>query len=155
MKNRYLESKAKLTEKLSTVDSVCTTVDCWSARGKSFLGVTCHWLDSKTFERQSICLSIQRVFGKHSYDVLAKELEAIHTEFGIQDKTIVTITDSGSNFLKAFRLFGTKPSSLNISEDEDDSLFKSEDQSLELVIQINFPLTKQHLILLSSFKERS
>ena len=66
----------------------------------SFQGITCHWLDSKLFEKkQNIYLSIRRLTGKHSYDLLANQLEAIHAEFGIQDKTITTINDSGSYFI--------------------------------------------------------
>ena len=43
-------------------------------------------------------------------------------EFGIDDITVLTLTDSGSNFLKAFRLFGAHETEtlLETSEGEDD-----------------------------------
>lgn len=35
-------------------------------------------------------------------------LEEIHEEFGISRKVVATITDNGSNFVKAFQQFGAK-----------------------------------------------
>lgn len=57
-------------------------------------------------QRQASCLAIRRVKGSHTYDVLAKILEEIHDDFRIGSKITATITDSGSNFVKAFKLFG-------------------------------------------------
>lgn len=53
-------------------------------------------------------MAVRRLRGKVSYNVIGKLLEAIHDEFGIEAKVTMTITDNGSNFLKAFRLFGAK-----------------------------------------------
>jgi len=64
-----------------------------------------HWIDPKTLARKGACLAVRQVTGRHTYDVLAKLLEDIHEEYTIQDKTCFTVTDSGSNFLKAFRHF--------------------------------------------------
>lgn len=104
---RYLAYKQKLKEVLQAVNYVCTTADLWTSRNKSYMGVTCHWIDPVTLERRSACLVIRRVIGSHTYDVIGKLLESIHSEFEIVDKIIVTITDSGANFLKAFREFST------------------------------------------------
>ena len=43
-------------------------------------------------------------------------------EFGIDDITVLTLTDSGSNCLKAFKLFGAHETEtlLETSEEEDD-----------------------------------
>ena len=56
-------------------------------------------------ERQSVCLGIRRMIGSMTYDVIAKALKSIHDEFNISKKIVVTITDSGSNILKAFRMY--------------------------------------------------
>ena len=44
-----------------------------------------------------------RLIGSHTYDVLAKALDAVHCDFGIEEKVIKTTTDNGSNFVKAFK----------------------------------------------------
>ena len=69
------------------------------------MGVTCHWLEIDSLLRKSGCLTVRRIFGSNSYDVLAKTLSAVHKQFQISRKVVVTITNSGSNFLKAFRVF--------------------------------------------------
>ena len=58
----------------------------------------------------SVTLALRRITEAHTYDVLAKFLEKIHTKFGlIPGKNLTeTITDSGSNFVKAFKVFGKK-----------------------------------------------
>lgn len=40
----------------------------------------------------------------------------MNTEFGIKDKIVQTVTDSGSNFLKAFKLFGAEHEIVEASE---------------------------------------
>jgi hypothetical protein len=62
---RYLDGKEKLVAHLMTLKAVCTTADCWSARGKSYVGVTCHWIDPKKLKGISICLAIRRIFLTH------------------------------------------------------------------------------------------
>lgn len=86
---------------LSKVSYVATTTDCWTAHQQSFIGVTAHWIDEETLERRSTPLACQRIF-----DVLAGTLDDIHCQFRIRGKVVRTITDSGSNFIKAFSVFG-------------------------------------------------
>ena len=54
LRARYVDAKNNLIANLLQVESVCTPADCWSARGKSYLGVTCHWLDRVTLHRKSV-----------------------------------------------------------------------------------------------------
>ena len=137
LRARYVDVKNNLIANLLQVESVCTPADCWSARGKSYLGVTCHWLDTVTLQRKSVCLSIRRIFGKHSYDLLARHLEEIHGEFGLQDKTCLTLTDSGSNFLKAFRLFGAKPAETLVPTEDCDSETQDETEDDVVILSAN------------------
>lgn len=51
-------------------------------------------------------MALRRVRGSHTFDVIAEYVESIHSQFGIRRKTVRTTTDSGSNFVKAFALFG-------------------------------------------------
>ena len=52
--------------------------------------------------------------------MLAQTLDSINTEFQLGGKIVVTITDSGSNFLKAFRVFGSESE----SEKDDEQLME-------------------------------
>ena len=105
---RYNATKETLLSKLSVIDIVSTTADLWTSRRRSFMGITCHWLCPTSLRRRSACLSIRRMKGTHSFDVIAGALESVNNEYDIGHKISVTITDSGSNFLKAFRLFSRK-----------------------------------------------
>jgi hypothetical protein len=64
-----------------------------------------HW-NGEDLKRRSDCLGIHRVNGNHTFEVIATEINKIHKKFKISSKINVIITDSGSNFLKAFRIFG-------------------------------------------------
>ncbi len=92
---------------LSNTDHVCLTADLWSAKTRSFLGVTAHWLQSD-LSRKSVLLACRRKIGSATFEVLAQSLEEIMKEFGVQNKTVGCVTDSGSNFLKSFRLFAVE-----------------------------------------------
>ena len=102
------EMKQHLRKCLDSVITVATTTDCWSARGKSYIGVTAHWINTDSMKRISAALACQRLKGSHTFDVLASALENIHNEYGIGNKICKTTTDNGSNFIKAFSVFGTE-----------------------------------------------
>ncbi|CAD6208102.1 GSCOCG00012722001-RA-CDS, partial [Cotesia congregata] len=88
-----------------------TTADVWTGGSRRFLGVTAHWLDSDTLERKSTALACQRFSGTHSFDAIASLLSSIHSSFGLRPDTIqATVTDNGSNFVKAFKELGIQGS---------------------------------------------
>lgn len=105
LEEHFEKRKSNLKQILKSLGTVCTTADCWTSRRRSFLGVTVHWLDTETLERKGGCLAIRQLSGSHTYDLLAKTLEGINNEFDIGNKTCFTVTDSGSNFIKAFKHF--------------------------------------------------
>jgi hypothetical protein len=90
------------------VNHVATTKDCWSARQRSYLGVTCDWIDQTSLERQSAALACKRLRGSHTFDDLARALEEIHSEYNIREKITRMTTDKDSNLLKAFRVYGER-----------------------------------------------
>ncbi|KAI2647136.1 hypothetical protein H4Q32_028534 [Labeo rohita] len=98
--------KKTLVSHLSKVTYVATTTDCWTAHQQSYIGVTAHWIDEETLERRSAALACQRLKGSHTFDVLAGALDDIHCQYRIRGKVVRTTTDSGSNFIKAFSVFG-------------------------------------------------
>ncbi len=81
------------------------------------LGLTVHWLNND-LKRKSAWLAIRRVVGKCDYEVVSKLLESIHEEF----KITATITDRGSNFVKAFNLFAKNTKISNSTNDEPQQL---------------------------------
>jgi hypothetical protein len=76
--------------------------------------MTAHW-KGEDLKRRSACLAISRVKDRHTFDVIAKIINDIHKEFNIVDKVNVMITDSGSKFLKTFKVFGGN----ELNEDQD------------------------------------
>lgn len=77
IKEAAKHKKSIIIKKLSAVNYVATTTDCWSARQRSYLGVTCHWIDNNSLERHSAALACRRLKGSHTFDILAAALEEI------------------------------------------------------------------------------
>lgn len=102
----------------SGIQYFCLTADLWSSRRRSFLGVTIHWICSRTFSRKKNALACRRIKGKHSSDVLAAQIDEIIKSFRIPIRKILKIiTDGGSNFKKALK---DHQQADEIFEDEDD-----------------------------------
>jgi len=85
---------------------------------KSFLGVTCHWISINNLNRISKALACRRFKGSHTYDKITDLINEINSEFNLSPtKILATITDNGSNFVKAFKMFGVKLQNIDIVED--------------------------------------
>lgn len=119
----YLNTKTSLILALEKALHVSTTADMWSSRRRSFIGMTVHWLGSEC-SRRSACLAVRRVIGSHTYDVIANAIDSIHKEFGISSKVNCTITDNDSNFLKAFKVFGSSTATTTSEQEDDDFEFR-------------------------------
>lgn len=132
-----IETKVKLKKTFENVNYLCTTADIWSSKTRSFLGVTGHWINNK-FQRKSAALACQRFKGAHTYDRIAEMLENINLNYGLsREKLVATITDNGSNFLKAFREFGIKISEVELSHCDNDigESDEEEEEHIEISVQ--------------------
>lgn len=106
-----IKIRRKLRQVLAVQKYVCTTVDVWSSRGRSYLGMTVHYIDCDTFERKSYVLAFRLLQKGQDHAYLGKIIHAVHKAYGLNTEKITdTITDGGSNLCKSFRVFGTKPS---------------------------------------------
>lgn len=100
---KYTIMVQNIKEKIFSCKYFCTTADIWSANHRSFLGYTCHWL-TDNLERKSAALACTRMFGVHTAENIAQMISEINTTFGLNRSNIVlTVTDNGSNFVKAFK----------------------------------------------------
>lgn len=106
LKLRYTSYVTMLTDLISKVSFICTTADIWSSNNKSYLGMTCHFLDEISFTRHSYVIGCRRIKGSHTYLNKAQVMNEITKTFKINNSKIShTVTDNASNFGKAFRTF--------------------------------------------------
>uniref|UniRef100_I3J981 HAT C-terminal dimerisation domain-containing protein n=2 Tax=Oreochromis niloticus TaxID=8128 RepID=I3J981_ORENI len=115
------------------------TDDIWTSHNKSFLGMTAHWIDPSTFVRGHAALACKRVRGRHTYDVTGNEIEQVHLAYGLNSKVTATVTDNGSNFIKAFRMF-QKSDSDEESEEDEEVTFTDVEQTLSTESKGQFSL---------------
>lgn len=102
----FKEVKTELKMLLSKQSHICVTADVWSSRAQSYLGVTVHFIN-ESFDRESYLLGFKQLKQRQTYDVLAKALDEIFKDFGIEKSQITNIiTDGGSAFCKMFKKYG-------------------------------------------------
>lgn len=125
--------KRNLILLLSKQEYVCETIDAWSSRAQSYIGMTVHFIDEATLNRHSYVLAFRRIKFKQTYDNIAKFIHTVNKEFGLDStKICYAVTDGGSAFVKAFREFGTNENlfenadecfdSETLSDDEDETV---------------------------------
>lgn len=106
IKERFDEMKMKLSDLLNKQDNICVTCDVWSSRAQAFLGLTVHFVNSK-YELESFVLAFIQLKHKQTHEVMASEIRKVFEEFGIDVRKITHIvTDGGSAFGKAFKVYG-------------------------------------------------
>ena len=109
LKLKYLSYNAILTKLISDHTFVCTTADIWSCNNKSYLRMTCHFINENTYDRSPYVLGCRRIKGSHTYDNIAEIINEITQTYKINNSKIShTVTDNASNFGKAFRIFSSQ-----------------------------------------------
>lgn len=114
-----------LKDLLSKQEYVCETIDAWSSRASSYVGITVHFLDEITLERKSYVLAFREVKFKQTHINLAKFIHEVNKEFGLSpSKVRYAVTDGGSAFVKAFEKYGNNHDSeityINADDDPND-----------------------------------
>ncbi|XP_060845241.1 uncharacterized protein LOC132924816 [Rhopalosiphum padi] len=106
-----------LTDVIEKQNYICTTADIWSGNNKSYMGMTCHFIDSESYLRKSYVLGCKRIKGSHNYLNIAEVMTEITQNYRIHYSKITHIvTDNASNFDKSFRTFSIGSSFQSTSE---------------------------------------
>lgn len=122
LKSSYEAVKKKLTEVLNQQRHLCITADVWSSRAQAYLGMTVHFIN-QNFERVSFVLAFRQMKCKQTYSVLTHEIAKVLDEFSISvDKVTHIVTDGGSAFCKAFKVFGKSVDHLIERADTEDEV---------------------------------
>ncbi|KAK0144052.1 putative AC9 transposase [Merluccius polli] len=125
----YLKMESELKKTFESLPYVSTTADIWSSHNRSFLGITVHWINPRNFKREKAAIACKRIKGRHTFDVIGFEMEQIHSAFSLSHRITATVTDNGSNFVKAFKMFApTEPN--EEEEDEQDVVFTDMEELL-------------------------
>lgn len=111
----FSRMREELVAKLRGVQYVCTTADVWTANGRSFFGMTCHWIDMDSLERKSAALGFTRLQGRITHDTIAGRIHDVHVAYNIESKVQTTVTDNGSPFVSVFKEFA-----LDTTDSDDD-----------------------------------
>ena len=123
----FKELKDSLTQSLTNARKVCLTIDHWSSYRKGYIGITAHWFEVQNEElaMKHACIALRRIYGRVTYDVLANTINSVMAEYGLSPAKIShCVTDSGSNFVKAFKEFSicNFPSDLDTSDGEEENV---------------------------------
>lgn len=106
LEDQYNAMKTKLTDLLRKQKYLCVTCDVWSSRAQSYIGITVHFIDER-YQRESFVLAFRELKYKQTHDVLAREIIKVFNEYGIHvEKVTNIVTDGGSAFCKAFKVYG-------------------------------------------------
>ncbi|XP_073694418.1 uncharacterized protein [Garra rufa] len=112
----YAMMESELKKTFESIEYVSTTADIWTCHNKSYIGMTAHWIDPSNFHREKAALACKRIKGRHTYDIVATEIEQVHSSYGLSEKA--THYSFFLLSLLTFREYEPKPAAASDSEDE-------------------------------------
>ncbi|CAM4841257.1 unnamed protein product [Rotaria magnacalcarata] len=90
-------------EALNKINYLSLTIDGWSDRRcRSFLGITCHFIDDKMMS-QAYLLDFVRHKSPHTGENIKQLTEDVLDRFEIKEKVFKIITDNASSMIKAYK----------------------------------------------------
>ncbi|ODM63191.1 Zinc finger BED domain-containing protein 1 [Orchesella cincta] len=117
----YQSRFSALKKTLAEVDWMCATADIWPP----------------DIERKSAILALQRFQGVHSNDKIAEMLCKIFESFDVSNKIVNVITDNGSNFVKAFKVYSIDAAIQRV-EDDGNEMEQESDEDKD-IREVDFP----------------
>lgn len=106
LKTTFDDMKMKLSQILRKQKYVCVTCDVWSSHAQAYLGMTVHFYNDR-LQLESYVLAFRQLKERQTHAVMASEILKVFQEYGIEVKKITNIvTDGGSAFGKAFKVYG-------------------------------------------------
>lgn len=114
-KNSVLQ---KICTALKQTNDITLTIDGWSDRRcRSYLGITCHFLDDKMIP-QSCLINFLRMKSPHTAFNIHQLTEDALEKFDVKEKIFKIVTDNASNMINAYKfgLFGEENVEVNDHE---------------------------------------
>ncbi len=105
----FKKVQEEVKAKLSGVTSVCITTDLWTSNSNaSFMAATSHYWNPKSGGLESTVLDCHRIKGSHTADLISQELGKVLQGYNIREKVLTSVTDNGSNIMKAVQDMGIR-----------------------------------------------
>ena len=102
----FEQGKQDLANILSTKRTVATTADCYTSHSRYYVGMTVHWIDGESLQREQATLACKELKDGQVH-LLGQTMLDILQEFGLLGgKVAATTTDHGANYDEAFSSFG-------------------------------------------------
>lgn len=104
----YEECKHSIKLLVSSGKSFCITTDCWtSLNTTSYIAVTAHFIN-ENFQLISILLECSAMTLSHTSENLSYEINKIITEWNIEGKILLAVSDNANNIKSAITNLGLK-----------------------------------------------
>ncbi|CAM4844568.1 unnamed protein product, partial [Rotaria magnacalcarata] len=131
------DSQEKIKQTLDTVNNLSITVDVWTdRRGRSFIGVTGHFIDENYLPR-AILLDFLRLRRSHTGENIRHVTEEILKKWRIEQKVFRIITDNAASMVKAYK-FGLDGSDVAVNRLQYNKLQQDDDILAEYMDNTNF-----------------
>lgn len=145
----FESQRNELIKVFSKIEHIGITADIWSSKHRSFMGVTAHWINPITLERNYAILSCSRFLFPHTNDRIAEHLTEVCDIYGITKKVIATTTDNAANFGKAFREFGVPIEWHFVDDKELDQVDEFENIPIESALSLHVKCASHTLSLIA------
>lgn len=117
-----------ICETLEKVNDLTLTIDTWSdRRSRSFLGITCHFIDDRMVP-QAFLIDFVRMKSPHTSNNIQRLTEYVLDRFNIKTKVYRIITDNASSMIKAYK-FGLAVDENHPMHDDQNKISTTDDHS--------------------------